>query len=115
MFEVKFALKLLSYKLVVYCQSESEQIRRLMMRNNFSETEAKLRIEAQMNSSQRMKLADYLIDNSNDLENTRRQIKKINEILKKSNKHIFIRLGLVSFALSIVGGFILIPVLISIF
>ena len=115
MFETKFALNLLSYKLVVFCQNETEQIRRLMLRNNhLTEAGAKLRIDAQMSNSQRLKLADYQIDNSQNLENTRRQIKNLNEIFKNSKKYIFIRIGLISFALLLASGIILIPVLISI-
>ena len=87
MFEVKFGLNLLSYKLVVYCQDESEQIRRLMLRNKkLSENDAKLRIESQMSASQRLKLADYTIDNSKTIDVTRRQIKGLNEIFKKFKK-----------------------------
>ena len=116
LFEVKFGLNLLSYKLVVYCQDESEQIRRLMLRNKkLSENDAKLRIESQMSASQRLKLADYTIDNSKTIDVTRRQIKGLNEIFKNSKKYILIRLGFLSFGLVFLSGVILIPLLLSIF
>ena len=105
LFEVKFALKLLSYKVVVYCEDESEQIRRILLRNtNMSENDARLRIEAQLSNSQRLKLADYSISNSGSLEKTRLQIKSLNEIFKNSKKYICIRLALISTVLVILGG-----------
>ncbi|RMZ95311.1 dephospho- kinase domain-containing [Brachionus plicatilis] len=92
LFETKIGLSLLSYKLVVYCQSEEEQLRRLMIRNpNLSEQEAKKRIQSQMNTADKLKLADYCIDNSKDLENTREQVKTIYSVLKKSKIYLWIR------------------------
>ncbi|CAF1028014.1 unnamed protein product [Brachionus calyciflorus] len=87
LFETKFGLNLLSYKLVVHCESEEEQLRRLRLRNpNLSEENAKNRIQTQMDTKTKLKMADYCIDNSKDLEYTRQQIKNIFNILNHSKK-----------------------------
>lgn len=92
LFEVKSALKLLSFKVVVVCNDEQEQIRRLLKRNpNLSESDAKLRLNAQMSNSERLKLADYCIDNSNDFESTQKQVENLNKIFKSSKKYLYIR------------------------
>lgn len=97
LFETKISLYLLSYKLVVYCQSEEEQLRRLMLRNpQLNEQEAKKRIRSQMSTSDKIKLADYCIDNSNDLEYTKEQVKKVYFILKKSKIYLWMRAFLFS-------------------
>lgn len=50
------------------------QLKRLMERNNFSQLEAESRIKAQMPMSVKQARADYLIDNSGDLERTYQQV-----------------------------------------
>lgn len=95
LFETKIALYLLSYKLVVFCQCEEEQLRRLMIRNpQLNEQEAKRRIQSQMSTREKIKLADYCIDNSNDLEYTKEQVKKIYYVLKESKIYLWMRIFL---------------------
>lgn len=65
---------------IVVIADEDIQIKRLMKRNNFSEEEALLRINAQMPQEEKVKRADFVIDNSYDVENTGLQLK---EILRK--------------------------------
>jgi dephospho-CoA kinase len=84
--------KLVSYKIVVYCDDENEQMRRLLKRNpNLTDRDARQRLNAQMSTSERLKRADYIIDNSKDIENTRKQIDNLHRILVKTRKHWKIR------------------------
>ncbi|KRM72886.1 dephospho-CoA kinase [Lacticaseibacillus brantae] len=50
------------------------QLTRLMHRNQLDETEAKARIAAQMALTDKVKLADFVIDNGDGLEATRAQV-----------------------------------------
>jgi dephospho-CoA kinase len=103
LFDVKIGLWFLSYKLVVVCNDEHEQITRLMKRNpNFTESDAKRRLYSQITNQERMKLADYVIDNTNELTYTRKQCDHLNKIFKSSKKYLYFR-----FAISILlfGGF----------
>ncbi len=59
--------------LVVYCREEI-QLRRLMARDGLSEPEAQLRIRSQMAPLEKIRYADFIIDNSSRLSDTRRQI-----------------------------------------
>ena len=59
--------------LVVYCHQEI-QLRRLMTRDGLSEPEALLRIRSQMPLLEKIRYADFIIDNSSRLSDTRRQI-----------------------------------------
>ena len=59
--------------LVVYCHQEI-QLRRLMTRDGLSEPEALLRIRSQMPLLEKVRYADFIIDNSSRLSDTRRQI-----------------------------------------
>ena len=103
LFETNVALKFIRYKLVVNCDNEKEQLRRLLKRNpNLTEQEAKLRIQSQMSSSKRVKLADFVIDNSGDLKNTQNQIKNLMAIFNASNSYLTFSIGL---AILIVGLF----------
>lgn len=60
---------------VVTC-SESEQIRRLMNDRKLTEEEARIRIRAQPPQEEKIRQADVVIDNSGDLEATRRQVER---------------------------------------
>ncbi len=57
--------------IVVWCES-AIQLKRLMLRDNFSETDARKRIAAQMPQEEKKSFADYLIDTSGGFEDTRR-------------------------------------------
>lgn len=58
---------------VVTC-SEAEQLRRLMHDRGLTEEEAWVRIRAQPPQAEKVRYADVVIDNSGDLEATRRQV-----------------------------------------
>ncbi len=64
-------------KVIVVDVDEKTQLERLMLRNNFTEEEAKKRIASQMSSSQKVKLADYVIDNNNNVLETYEQVDKL--------------------------------------
>lgn len=64
-------------KVIVVDVDEKTQLERLMLRNNFTEEEAKKRIASQMSSSKKVKLADYVIDNNNNVLETYEQVDKL--------------------------------------
>jgi dephospho-CoA kinase len=68
-------------KIIVVYVDPATQLRRLMKRDSLSETEAKRRIAAQMPLAEKVKFADFLINNEGTLEDTRKQVNRIwNEI-----------------------------------
>ena len=67
--------------IVVWCDS-AVQLKRLMARNNLTETEALKRINAQMPQEEKKRYADFLIDTSRGFETTREQTTRIFEQLK---------------------------------
>jgi dephospho-CoA kinase len=58
--------------IVVWCES-AVQLQRLMSRDGLSEADARKRIAAQMPQDEKKRFADFLIDTSQDFENTRQQ------------------------------------------
>jgi dephospho-CoA kinase len=54
--------------------SKDEQLERLMTRDHLSHHEAVDRIEAQMSLKQKLRQADVIIDNTMDVEQTRKQV-----------------------------------------
>ena len=67
--------------IVVWCES-AIQLKRLMLRNSLSETEALKRINAQMPQDKKKRYADFLIDTSAGFEDTRQQTIKVFEQLR---------------------------------
>ena len=69
--------------IVVWCES-AIQLRRLMLRDNFSEADARKRIAAQMPQDEKKKFADYLINTSDGFDDTREQtVNVFNALLGK--------------------------------
>jgi dephospho-CoA kinase len=60
----------------VTCDRET-QISRLISRDGISRSQAEARIRAQMDSERKAGASDYVIDNSGDLDETRRQVDAI--------------------------------------
>ena len=60
--------------LVVVGCDHTQQLERLMIRNNFDQQEAQSRIEAQMPLSRKRSVADYYIDNSGTIEELQQKI-----------------------------------------
>jgi len=73
----KGGLKDLIEKLIVVISDEESQIKRLTERNGFSKEEALSRINSQMPTSEKVKHADYIIDNSGTTIETENQVKKL--------------------------------------
>jgi dephospho-CoA kinase len=65
------------HKLIVVYVDEQTQLRRLMLRDGISAEEAWARIRSQMPLSEKVKYADYIIDNRGSLEETRRQVEEV--------------------------------------
>ena len=61
---------------VVHCDAET-QIERLMRRNGLTRDEALQRIRAQMPQDEKLRFADYTIDTSGTLEETRRRTEAV--------------------------------------
>lgn len=62
--------------ILVYVNRKT-QVERLMNRDKISMEEAERKIDSQMSLDEKMEYADYLVDNNNDVENTRLQLKSI--------------------------------------
>lgn len=62
--------------ILVYVDS-STQLERLMARNNLSKEEAEARIHSQMPLSEKVKLADVVIDNTGTIQQTKNQLIQI--------------------------------------
>ncbi len=67
--------------IVVWCNADI-QLARLMKRDGFSKEEATRRIDSQMLQEEKKKFADYLIDTSGSLDETRRQVLDAHRQLK---------------------------------
>ncbi len=74
-------------KIIVVYLNRENQIKRLILRDNLSKDEAMKRIKAQMPIEEKIKLADYVIDNNLSIKKTKKQILKLwtelNNFLKK--------------------------------
>ena len=66
----------ISKSLVIYTP-KNLQIERLMKRDNISEEEAKLKISNQMDIEEKKKLADMVIDNSQNLKHLQNEVERI--------------------------------------
>ena len=64
-------------KIVVVSVGENVQINRLQQRDGISEEEAKQASKVQMALSKKVEQADYVIDNSGTLEETRGQVERV--------------------------------------
>lgn len=69
--------------IVVWCRPDI-QLKRLMLRDSLSESDARARIAAQMPQDEKKKFADHLIDTSDGFDTTRRSVEELLEKLKNS-------------------------------
>lgn len=67
--------------IVVWCEPDI-QLKRLRLRNDLPEDEAKKRIAAQMPQEEKKRYADLLVDTSKGFEDTKRQVCEVFEKLK---------------------------------
>jgi dephospho-CoA kinase len=70
-------------KLIVVSCTPEEQRERLALRSGLSREQIEARIASQMTVSEKVKYADFVIDNSGDLENTRKQVEAVNSRLRE--------------------------------
>ncbi len=70
--------------IVVWCDTDI-QLKRLMLRDEMSKDDARMRINAQMRQKEKKRYGDFLIDTSEGFESTREQTEKIYKKLKKSS------------------------------
>jgi len=68
-------------QLIVVCCEPEIQLKRLRLRNDLPEAEAKKRIAAQLPQSEKKRYADHSIDTSKGFEDTRRQVREVYEKL----------------------------------
>lgn len=68
--------KMFDVTIVVYTDKKT-QIERLMKRDGLSKKEAEKRINLQIPVEQKIKMADFAIDNSKDIDYTKKQVEKL--------------------------------------
>ena len=66
---------------IVYC-NEQEQLKRLMKRNSLNKKDGIIRMKNQLPFKDKVKTADYILDNSSTFENLYIQI---NEVIRKTD------------------------------
>lgn len=71
-------------KLIVITCDEDIQLDRVMKRDNLIMSDAFKRINSQMKQSEKVKYADYIIDNSLDLDNLKKEAKKMLDYIEES-------------------------------
>ncbi len=75
------AVNLVDKLIVVICHKE-EQIKRLLKKGKYTKKEIENIIKSQMPLKEKLKYADYIIDNSYLLDNTKKQVKELAVSLK---------------------------------
>ena len=74
-------------KVVVVSASEQTQLRRLEAKG-MSRDDAQSRIKSQLPLEEKIKSADFVINNDGPLEETKRQVEKIYSLLRKGEQHV---------------------------
>ncbi len=75
LFETEF-YKYMDKNIVVIANTE-QVLKRGVMRDGITEDEIKARLNHQISLKEKMKLADYIINNSGSLENTKKQVEEL--------------------------------------
>ena len=83
LFETNFH-KYMDYNITVFANN-NQVTERGIHRDKITETEIKERLNNQISLNEKIKLADYVIDNSTTIENTKRQVMEIWKILQQKN------------------------------
>ena len=73
-------------KIIVVAASEQTQIRRLGERG-MSREDAQNRIKSQLPLDEKIKFADFVIDNDGSFEETKKQVEEVYSLLKKGEQH----------------------------
>ena len=71
-------------KLVVITCNEEVQLNRVVNRDNMTKEEALKRINSQMKQDEKIKYADYIIDNSKDMNNLKDEFDKLFIYIKEN-------------------------------
>jgi len=66
--------------IVVYCEPE-EQLKRLMLRDNISKEDAEKIIRTQMPIDEKVKYADFIVNNSGTPEETEKDVKRVYDLI----------------------------------
>ena len=64
-------------KLIVVCADEKTQVERILHRDKLSQDEAKKRIHSQLPLRDKIKIADFVIENEGTLSKTKEQVEKV--------------------------------------
>ncbi len=70
--------------IVISCPDEL-QIKRVMQRDNFSEEKARNIVSHQMPNEERLKYADFIIDNSSTLDDLYNEVKRVHNLIMQIN------------------------------
>lgn len=70
--------------IVISCPDEL-QVKRVMQRDNFSEEKARNIVAHQMPNEERLKYADFIIDNSSTLDDLYNEIKRVHNLITQIN------------------------------
>jgi dephospho-CoA kinase len=81
---IEAGLEGLADKLLVVTISREEQLKRLLRKTNLKKADILKRIRAQYPLSRKVRMADFIIDNSGRLKETKEQVNKIRRLLWKS-------------------------------
>ncbi|MFH1640767.1 MAG: dephospho-CoA kinase, partial [Candidatus Omnitrophota bacterium] len=81
---IETGLEKLVDKVIVVKIKKAEQLKRIQKRTSFSKADALKRIRAQVALSKKVRLADFIIDNSGTIKKTRNQVAKIRRLLWKN-------------------------------
>lgn len=74
---IEMNLQNLFDKIIIIYLSSENQLKRLMKRENIDEDRAASMIKSQLPIDDKIQYADFIIDNSGDLENTLKQVKNV--------------------------------------
>lgn len=70
--------------IVISCPDEL-QVERVMQRDNFSEEKARNIVAHQMPNEERLKYADFIIDNSSTLDDLYKEVKRVHNLITQIN------------------------------
>ena len=104
LYESKSLLRFVQKVIVVSCE-RGQQIERIMKRNQFNLEETESRINSQIDLKLKCELADYIIDNSTNLDNLKFNLNQTLNKIKKLNLHfknlVLFRFILLSFTFTL--------------
>jgi len=86
LFELKLTRPVFVDKVVVVSASEQTQLRRLEEKG-MSREDARSRIKSQLPLEEKIKSADFVINNDGSLEETKKQVREIYSLLRKGEQH----------------------------